>query len=456
LDKNQGGKLNDILFCEVKDDGTDLGAKRKTTSTSDLPIILESLQAFLQDSWTEDLEGQRISKAEILSNPEVTLSQNRYSASQTASSDYQVVKIGSLLKRAETSVVGSRLNIPVMSITMKSGLIDQGEKFKKRVASEDISNYKLVSRNQLVVGFPIDEGVLGFQKKYDFAAVSPAYEIWEFENSEDCNIEFFERILRSEEMRNTYSSLMQGSVSRRRSLPRGVFEELEIPLPPREVQEQIAAELDGYAAIIDGAKKIVENWKPRFDIDPEWPLLKLGDVASWSSGGTPTASDPKYYGGEIPWAVIGDLNEHQVKETEKTITQAGLDESSAKIVPANTVLLAMYGASIGKTGITGVPLATNQAIACAICKDDLIDPWFLLYFLQSQKSEFIRAGQGGAQPNISQTIVKDWPIPLPNLDTQKRVVEQIRGQKLLIHKIRSLILENEKSISETVSGLWKE
>lgn len=161
------------------------------------------------------------------------------------------------------------------------------------------------------------------------------------------------------------------------------------------------------------------------ELPKNWSLVKLGDVAKWSSGGTPQAGNPSYYNGEIPWAVIGDLNESTVFATGKHLSQKGLDASSAKVVPVGTVLLAMYGASIGRAGIAGKPMATNQAIATAEVHPSLLEPRFLLLYLQSQKPKFVKAGKGGAQPNISQTIIKDWDFPLPPLDEQRRIVETL-------------------------------
>ena len=159
-----------------------------------------------------------------------------------------------------------------------------------------------------------------------------------------------------------------------------------------------------------------------------WRLKTLSEVADWTSGGTPSSKDSELYGGEIPWIVIGDLTEGIVLETEKKITQKGLDSSSAKKLPVGTVMVAMYGASIGRTGVMGKEMTTNQAIACGIPKSEEILGKYLLYFLQSQKNEFIAAGKGGAQPNISQGVVKSWRIPLPPLDEQLAIINEIDGQ----------------------------
>jgi type I restriction enzyme S subunit len=131
-------------------------------------------------------------------------------------------------------------DLPVLSITMKHGLVDQADKFKKRVASSDTSNYRIAYKNELVVGFPIDEGVLGFQTKYPAGIVSPAYDIWKLKSEADCHIPYLERYLRSLQARSQYALRMQGAVARRRSLTKTDFLNLEIPFPPIDDQVRIA------------------------------------------------------------------------------------------------------------------------------------------------------------------------------------------------------------------------
>lgn len=154
----------------------------------------------------------------------------------------------------------------------------------------------------------------------------------------------------------------------------------------------------------------------------DWDERPLSHVARLSSGGTPQAKNPMYYGGDIPWAVIGDLNDGVVRQTAQAITQAGLDSSSAKIVPAGTVLIGMYG-SIGKLGIAGTSMSTNQAIATIQASDEL-DNRYLFYYLLAQRRDLDRQGKGATQRNISQTILKPWPIRFPRqIDEQRRIVD---------------------------------
>lgn len=153
-----------------------------------------------------------------------------------------------------------------------------------------------------------------------------------------------------------------------------------------------------------------------------WHESTLAEVASLGSGGTPQAKNSAYYGGDIPWAVIGDLNDGVVRSTAQSITPAGLENSSAKMVPAGTILLGMYG-SIGKMGIAGMPMATNQAIA-TIRAGGQVDHRYLFYFLLAQRRELDGQGKGAAQRNISQTVLKPWPVRFPTaLDEQRRIVD---------------------------------
>lgn len=251
------------------------------------------------------------------------------------------------------------------------------------------------------------------------------------------------------------------------------IQEIPFPCPPLAEQRRIVETLDEQLSRLDKAlaaleyadsqtlalrRSILKECLSPQAFEPEtgdWQVKTLGEVAQWGSGGTPQAGNPNYYGGTTPWAVIGDLNDGKVASTQKSITEEGLANSSAKLVPAGSILIAMYG-SIGKMGIADVQMATNQAIAFALPKEDQVLPQYLFWYLLSQRELFLSQGKGATQQNISQTLLKAWEILLPALDEQSRIVEtlddqlsrldssrkSISSQKALLATLRRSILKN--------------
>ena len=155
-----------------------------------------------------------------------------------------------------------------------------------------------------------------------------------------------------------------------------------------------------------------------------WCWTTLGNIGKWQSGATPSRLNKEFYGGDIPWLKTGDLNDGYICDIPETITQKALEESSVKLNPAGSVLIAMYGATIGKVGILTFPATTNQA--CCACVDyQGIDQMYLFYFLISHKEEFIMLGGGGAQPNISKEKIVETLFPLSPYNEQLRIVAKI-------------------------------
>ena len=176
-----------------------------------------------------------------------------------------------------------------------------------------------------------------------------------------------------------------------------------------------------------------------FEVPEGWMWTTLGVIGTWQSGGTPSRSNKSYYGGNIPWLKTGDLNDGYITHIPEFITEEAVVNSSAKLNPVGSVLIAMYGATIGKLGILTFPATTNQA-CCACIEYDAIDPMFLFYFLLSQRTAFIAKGGGGAQPNISKEIIVKTYIPLPPFLEQQRIVAEIERWFSLID-----IIENGKN-----------
>uniref|UniRef100_UPI0035693628 restriction endonuclease subunit S n=1 Tax=Bacteroides fragilis TaxID=817 RepID=UPI0035693628 len=160
-----------------------------------------------------------------------------------------------------------------------------------------------------------------------------------------------------------------------------------------------------------------------FEIPNSWTWARMGQIGDWGAGSTPQRSNQDYYGGNILWLKTGELNNSVICDTEERITQRAFQECSLRMNKIGDVLIAMYGATIGKLAIVGKELTTNQA--CCGCTPYVVYNWFLFYFLMASRDTFIKKGEGGAQPNISRVKLVEHLIPLPPLNEQKRIVERI-------------------------------
>ena len=185
-----------------------------------------------------------------------------------------------------------------------------------------------------------------------------------------------------------------------------------------------------------------------FEVPEGWVWTTLGNIGTWQAGGTPNRSNKEYYGGNIPWLKTGDLNDSFIISIPESITEEAVSKSSAKLNPKGSVLMAMYGATIGKLGILTFPAATNQA-CCACIQYDAVVQMYLFYYLMSQRSSFIEKGGGGAQPNISKEIIINTTIPVPPLSEQSRIVSQIDYWFSIIEKIESAKVNLKTCIDQT-------
>lgn len=179
-----------------------------------------------------------------------------------------------------------------------------------------------------------------------------------------------------------------------------------------------------------------------------WEIKKLGEVCETRAGGTPLKSHKEYYeGGNIPWLLSGEVSQGEIFEVKNFITEKGLNNSSAKIFPLNTVLVAMYGATAGQVGILRIEASTNQAV-CGILPNNVTVPEYLFYCFLSKKEELISQAVGGAQPNISQIKIKNTLIPLPSIEEQQSIVAKLDEAFEAIEKAKANAEQNLKNTKE--------
>lgn len=184
---------------------------------------------------------------------------------------------------------------------------------------------------------------------------------------------------------------------------------------------------------LNGIERCIDDEIP-FKIPDSWEWIRLGNIGDWGSGATPSRSNPEYYNGDIPWLKTGDLNDGYIECIPEKISLIAFKKTSVRLNPTGSVLIAMYGATIGKVGILTFPSTTNQA--CCACFPIEIYNEYLFYFLMSQKTAFVKRGEGGAQPNISKEKIIATLMPLPPLAEQFRIAKTLNEVLNEIEKLK--------------------
>ncbi|WP_238585034.1 restriction endonuclease subunit S, partial [Chryseobacterium sp. Leaf201] len=181
--------------------------------------------------------------------------------------------------------------------------------------------------------------------------------------------------------------------------------------------------------------------------------VKLGDILKTSSGATPLTTKKEYYeNGDIPWINSGEVGQYKINKAEKFISKLGFDNSNAKLFPKNSVLVAMYGATAGKTSILNIEAATNQAI-CALLPNERIDQYFLKYWLDTLYIYLVQISSGSARDNLSQKVIQDIEIKLPDISSQKKIASTLSTLDDKI-ELNNEINDNLERMAKTLYDYW--
>lgn len=446
LDKPLAKKTNQIAFVKIDNDGFGLGAQRRAIDKNDLPEAHRQLSA-----WLAALHGSQsvdatalsllslIDKTRIAENGEFNFSGERYIEQLQKTTVFDMVEVGKIIKLTSGKFLSSQMKIdghhPVYGGNGING----------------IHNEYFLEEPTIVIGrVGAYCGAVHLTKPKAWVTDNALY-VKEF--IIETNIKFFYLMLKSLEL-NQYAK-----VGGQPSISQTTITERKIPLPPLDVQEAIVAEIESYQKIIDGARQVVENYQPRILMDTKWEIIELGEICNIKSGGTPSRSIDEYWNGNIPWITTTLINFERIEKAEQFITQAGLDNSSARIMPKETVLMAMYGQGItrGRVAILGVDAAVNQACAAFLIKDEKqLLPKYLFEYLKTCYEDLRRISdaRGGNQSNLSATVLKEYSIPLPDLEMQRAIVAEIEQEQRLVDANKELVRIFEEKIKRVIERVW--
>ena len=333
-------------------------------------------------------------------------------------------------------------DIPVYSVTNSQGFCT--EYFGKEVASHDKTTYKIVPRGYFAYNpSRINVGSVDWQRCEDRVIVSPLYTVFSVSDEIDCQYLYY--FLRSDFGKQMIKARASGSV--RDNLKLEMLKEMTIPDISKEEQHFCAQILDRLQILIQLRKqelqKLDDLIKARFiemfgspESDEKYPQIAIKDFTEVISGGTPDRKNNEYWeNGIVPWVKTTELQNNHINVVEEYITEKGLNESSAKVVPKNTVLIAMYGQgkTRGMTAILGIPASTNQACAC-ILPCEKVKPKYLWQYMIMSYDRLRNLAQGGNQPNLNGNMIKNFTVLVPPRELQLQYVqfvEQVNKSKLL-------------------------
>lgn len=464
IDRSLAKKSENILFVKIENDGFDLGAQRRPIDKNDLPQALKAIreykeklvsgEAYDSEKWKNVLEVER---ERIGENGEYNLSGDRYKANQIVHlTKYELVAIGDLctllngraFKPSDWSKKESG-GLPIVRIQNLNNPASEYNYFTGEVQDKNI-----VEPSELLFSWSGSRGT-------SFGA-----HIWQGQTAV-LNQHIFKVLFDKEKAlkKYLYYALNRAVAEVEQNLHGGVglvhitkgnLEKIKIPLPPLEVQKEIVAEIEGHQKIIDGARQVVENYKPQIKIDPEWEMVELGEACTIKSGGTPERKKEEYWNGEIPWLGSTVCKNGNVSKAKEYITELGLEKSAAKKFKPKTTLIALVGATIGKTAFLNFEATTNQNIAGLYPVDEnKLKPEFLFFISQTLYPEFLKLGEGKFRmANLS--FVRKLKIPFLSLETQNHIVAQIEKEQELVNANNELIEIFEQKIKDKLASVWGE
>jgi len=448
FEKNKHGTKS-VWFYELRADGFDLNSDmRRPVNENDIPDLLEKWaeKPESENSWNVRIETLEENNYDLLSKtykPRINDNNGKITFSKflTPSEEKMKIEDADLYKQITVQLYGK-------------GAILRQEIQGKRVATKiqsvarkgDMIVSKIDARNGAIAIVP---------EELDGAIVSSDFPLFKV-NKDLINLKYLEYCLKYGELSKILAQYSKGTTNRRRIKPSDILK-LTIDLPSLSKQELIIARIEKQENILKNTEETITSFKKGLvdesDFAGDYPFEDLervcGDI---KSGGTPSRAKTHYFRGNILWVKISDFKELDlIIDTEEKITKEGLEDSSAKLLPKDTVLVSIF-ATIGAVSILGVEATTNQAISGLIPNKNKILPEYLMYYMYTLKPYYIQKSRGVAQNNINQTILKDVKIKVPPIKIQEEIVMKINGRKKVIKSLE----ERKEEAKEVVRNIMNE
>lgn len=467
LDKRLAKQTDKVLFVKVGNDGFALGAQRRPIQQDDLPLAEQALKSFF--STPEAFEGNElahsVSRAQIAENADWSLSGDRYRLGTERSHHWPMVSLGDETlfriesggtpKSDEPAYWSGSVAWATLVDLPQSDFITQLTGTERTISQEGLNNSsaKLLPIGTVLVSSRATIGRVAITRIP--TATNQGFKNIVIQDFKRAVPEFVACMMKS--LVQQLEALATGGTFKEFS--KSALSGIEIPLPSIHVQREIAAEIDSYQKIIDGARQVVESYTPRITTKPDWPMVSLGEVSSTSSGGTPSKQNPEFWKGDIPWVSPKDMKINFISDAEDHISNSAVENSATKVVPAGTILCVVRSGILQHSfpvGLTLVPVAFNQDITAIEVAQDRLHPNYLFYVLKSFSAEILSKGikPGVTVQSFHSGFFRTYQIPLPDMKTQLEIVKELEAEQSLVDANKELIERFEAKIKAAIDRVW--
>ena len=451
MDKEFAKTSDEILFVKIDNDGYNLGAQRTAIKGSQLDEAIATIQKFKkgEDIGSSGVENAHaVLKTEIGSNGEFNLSGERYRNQITISSDFPIVELKEVAEVISGQSPQSEFyNELGEGLPFYQGKTDFGDQFIGEPTKWTTEITKEAFKNDILMSVRAPVGPVNYATEHicigrGLAAIRA--------NKKILN-PFLFYLLKS-----LNGKLKGNGGAVFDSISRNQIESIKIPLPPLSVQEKIVAEIEGYQKIIDGAKLVVENYKPHIDIDPDWEMVELGAVCEIKRGkfSHRPRNAPQFYGGEYPFIQTGDVVKSKGGSIPYTQTLNELGLTVSKLFKP-TIVLITIAANIGDTGILDYEACFTDSVV-GLTPNSKINPYYLELIMRTQKKRLNDIAPQAAQKNINVAILREVVIPVPPIIIQESIVKEIKKEQELVNANKQLIEIFEQKIKDRIAKVWGE
>lgn len=460
IDRTLAKEKDCILFVKLNNDGFDLGAQRREIKGSEIPDVVNIFKDYQKGVDVEGRNNVVLAKKSEIVEQDYILVGERYAAYHITTSGVNMVSLEEVCIDIRNGVnveqIDSEGKYRVTRIqTISDGTVDLN---KTKWTNDEPSENMFMQKGDIL---------LSHINSYEHLAKSAIFpdcnekvvhgiNLIRLRPNTECIIpEYLSSCLKSEYFINTAKIYAQRAVNQA-SIKLSDIKRIQIPLPPLAVQEEIVAEIESYQRIIDGARQVVDNYKPTIKVDHSWRTVCLGEICEIQAGGTPSRDIESFWDeNDYAWYTSGELNDIYTTDPIKCISEDGYRNSSARLFPKGSLLIGMYDTAAFKMSILDRDATFNQAV-CGIKPCEKLNMLFLLLYFAGNREAYLKMRVGARQRNLTKRFISELRIPIPTIEEQNKIIDKVLVELKFVSQNKRLIEIFQQKITDKIAEVWGE